>query len=130
MSKPGPRWGTCTNDIATMSQVASPVDPSPPLVLPSSPCPHSWYMTSAISPVLLQPPPLRKKLVDEPFQNALQTSGMLTLVRIVDPSQAMLSHLEASDRERFWWKKALRSAGVENPLPRMSVPPVPRLRSP
>ena len=40
----------------------------------SMPWPHSWSKMAAISPVLRQPPPLRKKFTVLPFQNALQVS--------------------------------------------------------
>ena len=74
-------------------------------------------MTSAISPVLLHPPPDRKKLVVWPSQKALQVSSTLTLTPTVVLSQAIDSHFFARLRTRFSWKKALRSAGVEAPLP-------------
>jgi hypothetical protein len=40
----------------------------PPPSLVSRPWPHSWSETPGDSPVLLQPPPERKKLSVEPFQ--------------------------------------------------------------
>ena len=63
-----------------MSAIASPgeeIELSVPLL--SSPCPHSWSKTAEISPVLPQPPPSRKKLTEEPSQNALHVSTMFML---------------------------------------------------
>src|SRR5687768_13776467 len=100
-------------------------------------------MTSRISPVLLQSSvplaPFLKKFVAVPFQKALQTSLTFTLTgTLALRSQSRVSHLSAISRATFVWKNAVRSAGVEVPLPYeivfagviSSPPPAPRLRKP
>ncbi len=98
--KPGPTSGLRDICIEVTSAVPSPVPPSPPIVLLSRPWPHSWWMTSAISPVLLQPPPERKKLTEVPLKKALQVlSRFVFAVNDSSASHGRLgSHLCASRR--------------------------------
>ncbi len=91
--------------MATTSAVPSPVPPSPERVLMSIPWPYSWCTTSLISPVLLQPPPERKKLTVDPPNDALQVASMLTLeVMLIVSSQATPgSHFLAIRRTWLRW---------------------------
>ena len=54
-------------------------------------------MTSLISPVLLQPPPERKKFAS-PFHTALQVSWMLTLMPMLLSSHGIASHFFTTNR--------------------------------